>query len=85
MQKMYIPPGGFGGQLGQTMAGVMSLSSRGSSNSRNGPSARRRSKKRAAPKRARRTRRAGKRGNRFTKGSAAAKRYMAKLRRMRKR
>lgn len=45
-------------------------------------SARRRKKAAAAPKRRRSTR--SKKGNRFTKGSAAAKRHMAKLRRMRR-
>lgn len=51
-------------------------------------SSKRRKKKAAAPKRrakkASSPRKKGKKGNRFTKGSAAAKRHMAKLRKMRK-
>lgn len=47
---------------------------------------RRRRKKKAAskPRRRRATAKRGKRGARLVKGSAAAKRYMAKIRRMRK-
>lgn len=46
--------------------------------------ARRRRPKKSAARRATK-RRASARGNKFTKGSAAAKRHMAKLRKMRKR
>jgi len=75
-----IPIGGFAGFAQQTPA-VQSLY-RG--RARAGSSGRRRRKKKAAAA-PRRKRRAGKRTlKRLKKGSAAAKRYMAKIRRMRK-
>lgn len=81
--RVYIPPNGFVGQGTQTAANQL-VGARGS---RTGTGRRRRkaAKKRAAPTRRRRAakKRAGRAG-RMVKGSAAAKRYMAKLRRMRR-
>ena len=88
---IYVPPNGFIGAGQQTQAAQ--LIEMGGMR-RNGGTKRRRkrksSAKRAAPRRAKRRtssssrKRAGK-AKRFVKGSAAAKRHMAKLRRMRKR
>lgn len=73
----FIPPAGFAGLAQQTPA-VQALY-RGKR--RNGK--RRTSRKKKAVAAAPRRRKAA-RGNRFTKGSAAAKAHMAKLRKMRK-
>lgn len=79
---IFIPPGGFVGWANQTPATQAMLGRRGAS-------AKRRSRTKSQNARPRRkkaaARRARKAGGRFTKGSAAAKRHMAKLRRMRKR
>lgn len=78
----YIPPGGFTGFAQMTPASKAALSSVGRSRRR-----KRRKKAKQAVRRARSTaRRAARRAvkKRFVKGSAAAKRHMAKLRRMRK-
>ena len=83
MPSQFIPPNGFAGFAQQTPA-VQSIYRK----SRSGGGGRRRRK--AAKKAACTARRRGRRGaagkaKRFTKGSAAAKRHMAKLRKMRKR
>lgn len=81
-----VPPGGFAGVQGQTAATLQifrappSLRTLGIAVGRR----RRRRKARTSTKRLARRRRTA-RPARFVKGSAAAKRYMAKLRRMRKR
>lgn len=81
--SQFVPPNGFAGFAQQTPA-VQSLYSR-----RRGGSTRRRRKsatKKARGTAKRRVRAAAKRGaKRMVKGSAAAKRHMAKLRKMRKR
>lgn len=88
MQRtMFIPPGGFVGSQGQTVAGQLSARTPGARATRS-TSRRRRSttstrRKRGAT-RSKRSR-SGSRKQRLVKGSAAAKRYMAKIRRMRKR
>jgi len=82
--RMRIPPNGIAGTAQQTPATLTALSgmSRGTSA---GPRRRRKARKaaRAAPRRARRA--SSKRPARLVKGSAAAKRYMASIRRKRKR
>lgn len=76
----FIPPNGLAGFAQQTPA-VQSLYRR-----RGGGGGTRRRKKKAAGAVKRRAKRAGKRAaKKFVKGSAAAKRYMAKIRKMRKR
>ena len=84
--KVYVPPNGFVGSASQTMATQMIGAPR------TAPARRKRATKKraAAPARKRRTtaRRAtssSKRPARLVKGSAAAKRYMASIRRKRKR
>lgn len=82
--SIYVPPNGFTGAGQQTQAAsIVQMGARMSSR----PSSRRRKRKatakRSAPKRTR-TKRASSRGK-LVKGSAAAKRRMAALRRMRKR
>lgn len=84
MAGQFIPPNGLAGFMQQTPA-VQALYRKGS-----GGGGRRRRKKKAAGAVKRRVKRAGKRAvkrgaAKFTKGSAAAKRHMAKLRKMRKR
>ena len=83
----YIPPSGFIGSGSQTMATqLVQLGSR------RAPQSTRRRKRKSATKRTtkrassakRRTKRASSRPARLVKGSAAAKRYMAKIRKMRK-
>lgn len=74
--KIYIPPNGFVGQGSQTAANQL-IGTRGPR-----PARKRRRKataKRAAPRRRAAKKRAGKRA-RLVKGSAAAKRYMARIR-----
>lgn len=80
--RQFIPPNGLAGFAQQTPA-VQALYRRG----RSGGGARRRRKKKAAGavKRVSRRKSAKRATKRFAKGSAAAKRHMAKLRRMRKR
>lgn len=98
MPPSFMPPNGFAG-LAQQTAAVQSLYSRGGARTRGGRSrSRRRSAARKVANNRRRSyasgpRSASARSNRrqiskparMQKGSAAAKRYMAKLRRMRKR
>lgn len=80
--KLIVPPGGFAGfnqmtQASQRALGVGAPRSNGT---------RRRAKRKTArsgtAKRKRKT--SARKANRLVKGSAAAKRYMAKIRRMRK-
>lgn len=92
--KPYIPPGGIAGanqQVGPVMRTMQTGKSTRAGGRVNGKRARRpagrRIKAAAAPrKRAKRvkTRRSNGRAARLVKGSAAAKRYMARIRRMRK-
>lgn len=79
VSRLYIPPNGFGGQGQQTTANQLV----GTRPSRAAPRRRAKAKaKRAAP---RRKRASSKRPARLVKGSAAAKRYMASIRRKRSR
>jgi hypothetical protein len=75
-----VPPGGFFGFAQQTPAAQRSM---GAMRSRASGTRKRRRKAKKAAAAPRRRRRSS--GNKFTKGSAAAKRHMAKLRAMRKR
>lgn len=77
----FIPANGFAGFAQQTPA-VQALYRGGRRKATRGRRRKTAKKAAAAP---RRKRRAAKSGNRFTKGSAAAKRHMAKLRKMRRR
>lgn len=81
MANQFIPPNGLAGFAQQTPAVQALYARRGRSNG-----GRRRRKKKAAGAVKSRVKRATKRatGSKFTKGSAAAKRHMAKLRKMRK-
>lgn len=77
--NFYIPPGGFAGFSQMTPASQAVLSRRV------GGGRRRRKAKKAAPrKRASGVRRKAKKAKKFVKGSAAARRHMAKLRALRK-
>lgn len=82
MQRMFIPPGGFIGAGSQTMAGQAGLGAPRAPRA----TSRRRAARPSGRKSRATSRRTSKRRNgaRFVKGSAAARRYMAKLRRMRK-
>lgn len=86
-RAMVIPPGGFAG-FGQQSPATQQLFSQAArlGSTRTGPKRRRRKAKakRAAPKRRRKTAAPRKGRARLVKGSAAAKRYMAKIRRKRK-
>jgi len=74
-----IPPGGLAGFAQMTGASKLALMG----GRRGGVTRKRRTKRRKAPKtRKRKTRKAGKR--KLVKGSAAAKRYMASIRRKRR-
>jgi len=83
---LFIPPGGFDGFAQQTPATKALLRS-GNGPKRGGGARRKRGKKKAAKRRPARARRAKSRASkvRLVKGSAAARRHMAKLRKMRKR
>lgn len=83
MPGQFVPPNGFAGFAQQTPA-VQSLY-RGKRSGGKRRSGGRRKKKAAAVRASgrRRTKRAGK-AKRFVKGSAAAKAYMAKIRKLRK-
>lgn len=86
MANLIIPPGGFAGFAQQTPA-TQALFQRAGRNGglRSAAKRRRKSKKKAAAAPRRRRRANGKRPARLVKGSAAAKRYMASIRRKRKR
>lgn len=82
MAGQFIPPNGLAGFMQQTPA-VQALYRKGRTAS--GGRRRRKKKAAAAPKRRARRAKAKRAGAKFVKGSAAAKRHMAKLRKMRKR
>lgn len=80
MAGQFIPPNGLAGFMQQTPAVQALYSKKG-----NGGGGRRRRKKKSAGAAVKRVKRKVKRaGKKFAKGSAAAKRHMAKLRKMRK-
>lgn len=86
MRSIVIPPGGFAGFAQQTAATQALFQRAGRVGGLRSARKRRRkskAKKSATRKVARRRKAGGKR--RLVKGSAAAKRYMARIRRMRKR
>lgn len=84
--KITIPPGGFAGFAQQTPATQQLFQRAGKLGGQRSAAKRRRSKKKAAaaPARKRKTR-ARRAGAKLVKGSAAAKRHMARLRNMRRR
>jgi len=85
MRSIVVPPGGFAGFAQQTPATQALFQRAGRIGGTRSAAKRRRRKataKRAAPKRRRRT---TSKKARLVKGSAAAKRYMASIRRKRKR
>lgn len=86
MRNFIIPPGGFAGFAQQTAATQALFQRAGRVGGRRSAAKRRRTakKKGATAKRKRTTRRRSTK-MRLVKGSAAAKRYMAKIRRLRKR
>lgn len=80
MANQFIPPNGFAGFAQQTAAVQSLFRKRG-----NGGGRRRRKSTKAAPMRSKKKRAGARRGKaRLVKGSAAAKRYMASIRRKRK-
>lgn len=82
--KIVVPPGGFAGFSQMTQASQRAL---GSAVGRSNGTKTRRRRKSAKTKTARaktRTRRSNKRRGKLVKGSAAAKRFMANLRKRRK-
>jgi len=82
---LFIPPGGFDGFAQQTPA-TQALLRTGNGNGRTRTTRKARGKKKAARSRPARARKARSRSSarKFVKGSAAAKRHMAKLRKMRR-
>lgn len=85
MRTLIVPPGGFAGFAQQTAATQAMFQRSGRIGGKRSAAKRRRTKKkaaRAAPRRKRKTARGRK--ARLVKGSAAAKRYMASIRRKRK-
>ena len=89
MQR-YIPPGGFVGAQSNTMAAQATLlGAPGPMSSRGGARRKRRSARsnggsRRSARKSRGSSRAARKAARFVKGSAAAKRHMARLRKMRR-
>jgi len=84
MMRTIVPPGGFAGFSQMTQASQRALGA-GVSRS-NGTRTRKRRKASSSAKRtAKRAKRSGKRRTKLVKGSAAAKRFMANLRKRRKR
>jgi hypothetical protein len=88
--RLLVPPGGFAGFAQQTPATQNLFQRAGRIGGKTTQRRRRKKNGKNGPARAKRARRAGVkrtsgRASRMTKGSAAAKRHMAKLRRMRKR
>jgi len=79
----FVPPNGLAGFAQQTAAAQALYGGRGRSSSTR--RRRKSTKKKARAAAPRKKRASGKRATKFTKGSAAAKRHMAKLRKMRKR
>lgn len=82
--RMIIPPGGFAGFAQQTPA-TQALFQRAGRVGGQRSAAKRRKRKKTAAKKTTRRRTRGKKRARLVKGSAAAKRYMASIRRKRKR
>lgn len=86
--KIIVPPGGFAGFAQQTPATQQLFARAGRKGGKRSAAARKRrktkAKTKASPRRKRKTARA-KRPARLVKGSAAAKRYMASIRRKKKR
>jgi hypothetical protein len=82
--KLVVPPGGFAGFAQQTAATQELFRKAGRVGGRRSAAKRRKAKAKAAPARKRRSKARGKRAARLAKGSAAAKRYMANLRKRRK-
>lgn len=86
--KLIVPPGGFAGFAQQTAATQELFRAAGMKGGRTTQRRRRKAKatrkKRAVRATKKRTRRSSKRPARLVKGSAAAKRYMAKIRRKRR-
>lgn len=80
--KMLVPPGGFSGFAQMTPASQRALGSRGATSS-NGTRRRKRKATRTGSAK-RKVRTAARKAGRLVKGSAAAKRYMAKIRRKRR-
>jgi hypothetical protein len=80
---LIVPPGGFAGFAQQTAA-TQAMFQRAGRKGGLKSARKRRAKKKAAPVRARRKRAKSKRPARLVKGSAAAKRYMASIRRKRR-
>lgn len=82
--SIIVPPGGFAGFAQQTAA-TQAMFQRAGRKGGKKSARRRKAKAKAAPrKRARRKTANGKRPARLVKGSAAAKRYMASIRKKRK-
>lgn len=83
-----VPPGGFAGFAQQTPATQAMFQRAGRTGGLRSAATRRRRKRKTAataPKRRRKTARRGPGRRKLVKGSAAAKRYMAKIRRKRRR
>lgn len=82
--SIIVPPGGFAGFAQQTPATQLLFQRAGRKGGQRSAAKRKRAKaKRAAPMRKRKSAKRGKKA-RLVKGSAAAKRYMASIRRKRK-
>jgi len=81
--KLVVPPGGFAGFAQQTPATQALFQRAGRIGGKRSAAKRKRAKKKAAKSAPRRRKRAAKK-SRLVKGSAAAKRYMASIRRKRK-
>lgn len=86
VSNLIVPPGGFAGFAQQTPATQAMFRAAGRRGGKRSAAKRRRSKKKRATAPRAAKRRAPRRGkSRLVKGSAAAKAYMAKIRKMRKR
>lgn len=85
IRKPFIPPGGFQGFAQQSQAVQAILRGKSPTRKKRRTTKKRTAKKRVVKKRATARRRTTKQPARMVKGSAAAKRHMAKLRKMRKR
>lgn len=82
--KMIVPPGGFAGFSQMTQASQRALGARSNGNGNGTRRRKRRASTRSGSAKRKRTT-TKRKANRLVKGSAAAKRYMAKIRRKRKR
>jgi len=80
----FIPPGGFAGFAQQTPAVQALLRKKRTTRKRRKVTRKKRATRRAPAKKRATRRKTAKKPARMVKGSAAAKRHMAKLRRMRK-